>query len=56
MNLVVALDPGQRQDPAALVIVERIMLARDAPRTTTDGGGTSPTPSSGHSARRTRRS
>lgn len=31
MNLVVALDPGQRQDPAALVIVERIELARDAP-------------------------
>lgn len=31
MNLVVALDPGQRQDPAALVIVERITLARDEP-------------------------
>jgi hypothetical protein len=31
MNLVVALDPGQRQDPAALAIVERIMLARDNP-------------------------
>jgi len=31
MNLVVALDPGQRQDPAALVIVERILLARDGP-------------------------
>ncbi len=32
MNLVVALDPGQRQDPAALVIVERILLARDNPQ------------------------
>ena len=32
MNLVVALDPGQRQDPAALVIVERIVLARDNPQ------------------------
>lgn len=31
MNLVIALDPGQRQDPAALVIVERILLARDNP-------------------------
>lgn len=32
MNLVVSLDPGQRQDPAALVIVERILLARDSPQ------------------------
>ncbi len=32
MNLVVALDPGQRQDPAALVIVERIILAKDGPQ------------------------
>lgn len=31
MILTVALDPGQRQDPAALVIVERILLARDEP-------------------------
>jgi hypothetical protein len=31
MNLVVALDPGQRQDPAALVIVERITLPRASP-------------------------
>lgn len=30
-NFVVALDPGQRQDPAALVIVEKIELARDEP-------------------------
>jgi hypothetical protein len=30
-NLVVALDPGQRQDPAALCIVERITLPRDNP-------------------------
>lgn len=34
MNLVVALDPGQRQDPAALVIVERVTLPRDNPRDT----------------------
>lgn len=32
MILTVALDPGQRQDPAALVIVERIVLARDNPQ------------------------
>jgi hypothetical protein len=31
-NYVVALDPGQRQDPAALVIVEKVMLALDSPQ------------------------
>jgi len=31
MNLTVALDPGERQDLAALVIVDRILLARDEP-------------------------
>lgn len=31
MNLTVALDPGQRVDPAALVIVERLIRSRDAP-------------------------
>ena len=31
MNLSIALDPGQRVDPAALVIVERIALFRDTP-------------------------
>jgi hypothetical protein len=31
MNLTIALDPGQRVDPAALVIVERIAIHRDTP-------------------------
>jgi len=54
VNFIAGLDPGQRQDPAALVIVERVVLARDQP--------TDPVrfrwdvaPSNGRSGRRTRR-
>lgn len=32
MDLTAALDPGQRIDPAALVIVEQLELFRDSPR------------------------
>jgi hypothetical protein len=30
-NYVVALDPGQKQDPAALVVIEKVEVARDGP-------------------------